>query len=273
MRGLRAWGAGMTPWGRSLLVVMLVSAVPLAAIFLLVRFRTWLGQVVARLVPLAAGALLGAPLFHLIPEALSRGASSMVLAGGMSLGAIVFLILDRTLHASHAGVLIDPARLAPGGGLPVIGLRTDLTRVLPLLIAGDALHNAVDGALIAAAYLDDPALGVVTGLAIGLHELPRELGTFAVLVAAGASVRQAILVNIGTALLAAGSAVATLSLGREAIPSSAILLAIGAGTFVYLGAVLVVHEARSAESRREAAAKVAIGVLGLLLTSLGRHAH
>jgi hypothetical protein len=69
-------------------------------------------------------------------------------------------------------------------------------------MAGDALHNVIDGMLIAAAFINDASLGVLTGAAIALHELPRELGTFAILVRSGMSVSRALAFN---ALTAAGA--------------------------------------------------------------------
>ena len=73
---------------------------------------------------------------------------------------------------------------------------------MPLGIASDALHNTIDGALVATAFMTDPSLGVFAGAAIALHELPRELGTFAICVDGGMSPRRAILVNAATGVLA-----------------------------------------------------------------------
>lgn len=260
----------MSPWVSSLAVVALVSALPLIGITFVAQRQAVLGRYLGRLVPLAAGALVGAPLFHLIPESLAKGGSAVGLLGWMAVGGTAFFVMDRVLHTRVAPVAIGGA--VAGGPLDVGGTAR-LRELVPLLVIGDALHNAVDGVLIAGAYLDEPTLGIVTGVAIALHELPRELGTVALLLAAGISMRQAVGLNVLTALLAAASAVATLVAGVGVVGSSGVILALGAGTFLYLAGALLLTEWRGVTSRSDLAVRGLLFALGLLLTTFGRHTH
>ena len=69
----------------------------------------------------------------------------------------------------------------------------------PMAFLGDAVHNFVDGSLIAAGFLTDPSIGLLTMVAVGLHELPREVGTFGMFVPGGIRPMRAVLYNLATA--------------------------------------------------------------------------
>jgi zinc and cadmium transporter len=260
----------MSPWVSSLAVVALVSVLPLLGITFFAQRQVALERYLGRLVPLAAGALVGAPLFHLIPESLAKGGNAVGMLGWMAVGGTAFFVIDRLLHTRFAPVAVGGA--VTGGSLGAEG-PARLRQLVPLLVIGDALHNAVDGVLIAGAYLDEPTLGIVTGVAIALHELPRELGTIAVLLAAGISMRQAVGLNVLTAVLAAASAVATLMAGAGVVGSSGTMLALGAGTFLYLAGALLLTEWRGVTSRSDLVVRGLLFATGLLLTTFGRHTH
>ena len=249
----------MTPetvlWTGSLLAVGLASAIPLSATVALAQRPAVAARWVPRLVFLAAGALLGAAVFHLLPE--SRAFAPPGVVAGMTLvGFVAFAALERLLHRhDHGDGLVAP---------PTQGL-------VAATIAGDALHNAIDGVLVATAFLAEPSLGVMTGAAIALHELPRELGTFAVCVRGGMSPRRAILVNIGTGVLAIASAIAALVVGTRARAAAGYLMPFAAGNFLFLGIAILAAERqgmRGSAGRRNALL-VAAGIA--LAAAIGRH--
>ena len=85
------------------------------------------------------------------------------------------------------------------------------------MLVGDALHNVLDGVLIAAAFLTDVHLGIVTALAIMAHEIPQEVGNFAVLLHSGVSRGRALVLNLLTSLTAViGGVVGLLRAGAGA---------------------------------------------------------
>ena len=129
------------------------------------------------LVSFAVGILLAATFLNLLPEALASLPPATV--GGVLLASIMvlFLLEKALLWRHHHQGQRDPA-LAAGAAM---------------VIVGDGLHNFVDGVLIAAAFLHDPALGWATAGAVILHEVPQEVGDFMVLLAAGFSRRRALL--------------------------------------------------------------------------------
>lgn len=251
----------MITWSASLTAVALVSAIPMAVMLLVSWPAVGLQRAIPKLVPLAAGALLGAALFHLAPESFAASESPLRTLATMVLGMGVFFLVDQVAHHHERTALTaEPAANAasPGGA----------RRLLPLAMAGDALHNVIDGMLIAAAFINDASLGLLTGAAIALHELPRELGTFAILVRGGMSVRRALAFNALTAAGAVAGAVATLALGTRVSAFGAALIPFAAGTFLYLGAAIALAEYRATAHHNEGLTpKVGLALLGLLVTA------
>ncbi|XP_074710358.1 LOW QUALITY PROTEIN: zinc transporter SLC39A7 [Strix uralensis] len=111
-----------------------------------------------------------------------------------------------------------------------------------LNLAADVAHNFTDGLAIGASFLAGPALGAVTALTVLLHELPHEVGDFAILVQSGCSKRKAMRLQLVTALGAVAGAAC--SLLAEGAGEAAMLgvLPFTAGGFIYVGTVSVIPE-------------------------------
>ena len=162
-----------------------------ASLFLLLNERAR-ARSLPYLVAFATGALLGAALLGLLPEAVEHSPGQDVSGVGLSLlgGIALFFILEKLVlwrhcHEDHC------EQHTPGHGA---GDRASAT----MMLVGEGVHNALDGVLIAAAFMTDIQLGIVAGLAVMTHEIPAEVGNFAVLLHGGMSRRQALLSNVGT---------------------------------------------------------------------------
>lgn len=245
----------MTPAQQSLLAVGLASALPVVGTLLFAAGAQRTVEWIPRLVPFAVGAMVGAALFHLIPEA-AQAASPARVALSVLAGVAAFVILDRVTHGKH-----DES----------VAAREPARAVLSLSIASDALHNLIDGVLVATTFLTEPTLGVITAVAVATHELPRELGTFALCVAGGLSIRRALVVNALTAALALVGALTVIALGSVATDVAKNLLPFAAGAFLYLaGSIVWLDRARlrTANLRMRYGALIALGVL---VASAARH--
>lgn len=136
-------------------------------------------RIVPSLVSYAVGALLGVALLALLPEALLALAPTAVF-GTLLVGIIVFFVLEKAVLLRHC--------------------HTDECQVhgatAALVLIGDAFHNFIDGAIISAAVLSSVPLGVNTAIAVAAHEIPQEVGDFAILLAAGYSRERAMLLNL-----------------------------------------------------------------------------
>lgn len=184
------------------------------------------------LVSFATGALLGAALLALLPHAIEGAGLGSVHAIGLALvaGLLVFFVLEKLVlwrhcHGeeweAHTGHRHDHAD------------HRDRSAAY-LVLAGDTLHNALDGVLIGAAFMTDINLGIVTALAVAAHEIPQEVGDFAVLLNAGWSRARALWCNLATSLAAVlGGAVAWFAL-QPVLGALPYVLAVAAASLLYV---------------------------------------
>src|SRR5688572_19406326 len=191
-----------------------------------------LGSVVKNLVSLSAGVLLGTALLHVLPEAFEeRGAPPHHLFLTLLAGLLFFFLLEKAelYRHGHHHEGDDPhhhhhhgfdAEQAGRGGWSVL--------------VGDSIHNFCDGIIIAAAFLTDPQLGLVTALAVIAHEIPQEVGDYIVLLNAGLSRRRALAYNALSGLAAvAGGVLGYFIVGPwEAL--FPFLLVVAASSFIYV---------------------------------------
>ena len=204
-----------------------VLSVLAAGAFLLLpeRVRT---RMLSPMVSFAIGALLGAAFLAILPHAFEvPGVDAHSVTLTVLCGILVFFLLEKMVIWRHCHTDdceahvpdVDKARHAATGNL---------------ILIGDGIHNMVDGVLIAAAFLTDVHLGVVTSIAVIAHEIPQELGDFAVLLHSGFSRGKALLYNMLTSLTTViGGVVAfySLTLANRIVPY---VLAVAASSFIYI---------------------------------------
>jgi zinc and cadmium transporter len=175
----------------------------------------------ARLIPwlvsYAVGALLGVSMLAILPEALDSLPAPRVF-GTLLVGILAFFVLEKLVLWRHCH--IHDCEVHDGS-------------VFPVLI-GDAFHNFVDGAVIAAAVMTSVPLGVSTALAVAAHEIPQEVGDFAILLHAGYSRRRALLLNVTSGLASAAGAIVALLAVQQVPVILPYCLAFAAASFLYV---------------------------------------
>jgi zinc and cadmium transporter len=174
-------------------------------------------QLIPWLVSYAVGALLGVSMLAILPEALDSLPASRVF-GTLLLGILAFFVLEKLVLWRHCH--IHDCEVHDGS-------------VFPVLI-GDAFHNFVDGAVIAAAVMTSVPLGVSTALAVAAHEIPQEVGDFAILLHAGYSRRRALLLNVTSGLASAAGAIVALVAVQQVPVILPYCLAFAAASFLYV---------------------------------------
>jgi zinc and cadmium transporter len=230
-------------------------------------------RILPHFVSFATGALLGAALLALLPEAIEAAGVPGAHALGVALvaGLLLFFIIEKLVlwwhvHGHEAGPgdagdahAHSPARAHASG---------------VLVLVGDSLHNALDGVLIAAAFLSDVSLGFVTTFAVAAHEVPHRVGDFAILVQAGWSRQRALVLNAATGLTSVlGALVAYVAL-RRALGVLPYALAFAAAGFLYIAlAGLVPGLQRRADPRASAAQVLLIGCGIVVVAAAERLAH
>ena len=144
------------------------------------------------LVSYAVGALLGASLLEVLPEAVEMGGDINAVAKAMLAGILLFFLLEKLVLWRHCHNEVCEAHGSP------VANHHDHGRSGLMITVGDTFHNFVDGIIIAGAFLVDFRLGVVTSLAIIAHEIPQEIGDFLILLHSGYTRTQALLLNFMT---------------------------------------------------------------------------
>ncbi len=165
-----------------------------AAILALNARVSWLSM----LVSYAIGALLGAAFLNTLPEAFELSENPMQVTVTVLIGILIFFILEKLVLWRHCH-LEDCEAHDPLHGLSATSTNQHLHdhgRSGMMVIVGDTFHNFVDGILIAAAFMVDVQLGIVTSIAIIAHEIPQEAGDFIILLNSGYTRRMAFLMNL-----------------------------------------------------------------------------
>lgn len=244
--------------GLMVLAIIIGSSISLiggATIFLAKKRRARAVQIA---LPLGAGALLAAAFFDLLPESFAHGQPRTLLLWTL-VGFTVFFLFERLatwFHHHHEHSL---------------GKRNESQN--RMVVVGDLLHNMIDGVAIGTAFVANPLTGLVTTLAVSAHEIPKELGTFGILLSRGWRDRKVLLANIMTAVGTLLVALLTYAVGQTVALPVGTLLALTAGMFIYVAASDIIpdiHEQPRHIGTWQAAILVtSMGVMGLVITLLG----
>lgn len=205
--------------GLSMALIALVGATAL----LLTEHR--LKQVLLPLVALAAGTLLGGAFFHLIPASIERSGNHVSVYAYILLGFAAFFALEQFLNWHHCH--------QPG---------CNHRPITYLILIADGLHNFMGGLAVGGAFLIDVRVGISAWIAAAAHELPQELGDFAILIHGGWTTRKALLYNFLSSLtFLAGGLIAFAS---SSLIDVSFLLPLAAGNFIYIAAADLIPEVK-----------------------------
>ncbi len=209
---------------------LLMSALALVGSVTLVLKEETLEKITLPLVAFAAGSLIGGAFLHMIPAGLATFEGDDTFYLWILLGFMLFFALEQLLHWHHCH-------------------RSDAECKKPLtylILLGDGLHNYIGGLAIAGTFLIDIQLGIMAWLAAAAHEIPQELGDFAVLIHGGWKKKTALLFNVLSALtfLLGGITAYFVSFKMDI----SFLIPLAAGNFIYIGASDLVPEINKHEN-------------------------
>jgi len=209
----------------------------------------------ARLVPwlisYAVGTMLGVALLSMLPTALESLPPVRMFATLLG-GILLFFLLEKLVLWRHCHTHDCEVH----------------ENAAPLVLIGDAVHNFVDGAMIAAAVITSVPMGISTAIAVAAHEIPQEVGDFAILLHAGYSRRQALLYNALSGLAgAAGAGLAVLAFGviPDLLPYA---LVVAASSFIYVAMADLIpglHRARPDATSFRQIVLIGLGIATALL--------
>ncbi len=247
----------MSTLGYILLYTSLGSVVSLLGGIILLINKEVARRLTEPLAAFAAGALLGTAFLDLLPEALEASEASNISEHAVFFwvlaGILLFFLLERFIHwfhhhHEHVGEIKKPTST--------------------LILLGDSIHNFIDGVAIAITFMIDPALGVVTTLAVGAHEIPQEIGDFGVLLKAGYSRKKVLWFNVLSACAALAGALLTYLIGPSIAAYLPILLAVTAGFFIYIALSDLVPEIHAWGTKKLAVIESILLILGVVAVGL-----
>ncbi len=215
------------------------------------------GEYLGGLVSYAIGALLGAVFLDILPEAFQQGANLPAVSATVLLGILLFFTLEKVLiwrhcHHEHCEAH-EPHELAGH----------DHGRSGTMVIVGDTFHNFIDGIIIAAAFLVDVHLGVVTSLAIIAHEIPQEVGDFAVLLHSGYSKLRAFQLNLISSFATLVGGVLGYVALRDMQTLVPYLLALAASSLIYIAVADLIPGLHKRTRMRDTVQQVVLILLGV----------
>lgn len=234
----------------ALLSALLISFIALIGIVFLAFNQKTLQKILFVLVSFAVGALFGSAFFMLIPESFHLLPGSFMLGIMVVSGILAMFVLEKFIRWKHNHDLAELQKESPLGYISLIT---------------DALHNFIDGILIASAWAVSPEIGLATTLAVIIHEVPQEISDFGILIHAGFSRKKALLFNFLAAVTAILGVLFTFWLGQSFENISNYILPFAAGGFIYLAGSDLIPELHREKSVRKNLIQFAAIVAGLLL--------
>lgn len=224
-----------------------------AALFALNANTRWIGM----LVSYAIGALLGAVFLDILPEAFRMTSNVPMVSGTVLLGILLFFTLEKVLIWRHCH------RENCDAHEPHEHNANDHGRSGTMVIVGDTFHNFVDGIIIAAAFLTDIHLGLATSVAIIAHEIPQEVGDFAILLHSGYSKSRAFQLNLisSFATLVGGTLAYFALQGMQSF--TPYLLALAASSMIYVAVADLIPGLHKRTQIKDTVQQVSLIVLGI----------
>lgn len=219
----------------------------------------FLGSIVENMVSFSVGLLLATAFLHSLPEAFQDSqASTPYLFSLLLAGILFFFMLEKVAllrhnhhhegdgHNHHAGH--DAEEAGKSGWM---------------ILVGDGVHNFVDGVLIAAAFIANPEVGILTAIAIIAHEIPQEIGNFMVLLNAGFSKKRALIYNMVCGLLAVVGGVLGYAFLEQSVSWIPYLLVFASSSFIYIAVSDLMPQMNRRIQIRESIKQITLILLGV----------
>jgi len=241
-----------------LIATFLISLVSFIGALTLFFKKELMDKALLILVAFSAGALIGGAFLHLIPEAIKEvgldegGILKIFLY--LLLGFCIFFVLEQFINWHHHHSTSHP----------------EIKSFSYLILISDGVHNFIDGFIIAASFVIAFPVGIITVLAVVLHEVPQELGDFGVLIYGGFKKSKALFLNFLTGLIAVFGGIAGFFLSERIGDSIVFLLPFAAGNFIYIACSDLIPEIKRKETSKKSLIYFFVFLLGISLMLLLR---
>lgn len=208
-------------------IITLLALIGLLSLFFA---QELIENAIISLVSFAAGTLIGAAFFHLLPESIERGGPVFVM---VVVGIVVLFALEIFLYVYHHHFADSDLGHGERKGVKPVGV---------LSLFSDSIHNVTDGIIIASSFLVSIELGIVTSIVAALHEIPQEFGDYAILIHSGYSRVKALIFNYLAALTIFIGAVGFYIFSEQIENLTIYSVPFAAGAFIYIALAALMPE-------------------------------
>jgi len=229
--------------------VLIVSSVSLVGVFIISLKEEFVRKYIFIFISAAVGSLLGDAFIHLIPEALGNSSNATFTSILIIFGILIFFILEKFLHWHHHGEDKNKPHIHPIGNIALFS---------------DGIHNLIDGIIIGASFIVSIPVGIATTIAVFLHEIPQEIGDFAVLLHSGYTKKRALWLNFLSALSAVFGVIIVFILGKTTEGFIMWILPIAAGGFIYIAVADLIPELHKTKETKHSVAQIVAVIVGVL---------
>jgi len=228
---------------------MIVSLVSLVGVFSLSIGEDVLKKYINFFISLAIGALLGDAFIHIIPEAFKSNIDASIVGILIIVGILLFFVIEKFIHWHHHGEDKEQEHIHPVG---------------KLVLFTDGFHNMIDGIIIGASFLVSPHVGIATTIAVVLHEIPQEIGDFAVLIHSGYTKKRALWLNFLSALASVLGLIIIFIFGNIINSSILWFVPISAGGFIYIAVADLIPELHKTKNIKHSVIQLCIIMIGVI---------
>jgi len=236
-----------------LLAITLVSLISLIGIIFLLTKKK-LDKTLAFIVAFASGTLLATAFFHMIPESFEE----INTLWPVLIGIIIFFIIESFIHWHHSHELTCEKCIHPMAYLNLIG---------------DGIHNILDGLIIAASFLIDTKTGILITFSIMLHEIPQEIGDFAILLRSGMSKAKALILNLASGTMAILGGIIGYFFFTNLEFTLPYIIGLAAGGFIYIAGVDILPTLHQEKDQTKKIIQTIALILGILLMYIIMNLH
>ncbi|MFA5773467.1 MAG: ZIP family metal transporter [Candidatus Paceibacterota bacterium] len=229
--------------------VIIVSLVSLVGVLSLSLREEVLKKYINFFISLAIGALLGDAFIHIIPETFKSNLGANLSSILVIAGILLFFVIEKFIHWHHHGEDKDESGIHPVG---------------KLILFTDGFHNFIDGAIIGASFLVSIPVGIATTLAVVLHEIPQEIGDFAVLIHSGYTKKRALWLNFISALASVLGLAIVFIFGNIVENVALWFIPIAAGGFIYIAVADLIPELHKTKELKHSIIQLGIIMLGII---------
>ncbi len=233
--------------------ISIISLISLVGVFTIGLNKKFLKKILLVLVSFAAGTLLGDVFFHLLPESVETYGFGPDISFSILAGMLTFYIVESFIHWRHCHHASTDNHIHP---------------VATMNLIGDAVHNVLDGMIIASSFMLGAPVGIATTIAVAFHEIPQEIGDFGILIYGGYTKKKALLLNFLISLFAILGGVLTFYLGSMFIEVTKYLVPFAAGGFIYIASADIIPELHKERDSKKSTMQLVFFILGIVVMYL-----